>query len=243
MRHDGRQPDELRPLSFRRRYTRQAPGSVLVRMGRTTVLCTCCVEQAVPPFLVGQGKGWLTAEYGMLPGSTQTRKARDRGGRIDGRSVEIQRLIGRSLRSVVDLKKLGERTLWIDCDVLEADGGTRTASINGAYVAVVDAVTAHKQVLGPAGAIIRGSVAAVSVGLLDDVELLDLDYEEDKDAEVDLNLVMTGTGQFVEVQGTGEEATFSRSQLDRLLKLGKVGIDAITAGQRHALGTSWPASA
>src|SRR5262249_8153922 len=134
MRNDGRQPDELRPLTFKRRYTRQAPGSVLVRMGRTTVLCTCCVELAVPPFLVCTGKGWLTAEYGMLPGSTNTRKQRDRGGKIDGRTVEIQRLIGRSLRAVVDLEQLGERTLWIDSDVLEADGGTRTASINGAYV-------------------------------------------------------------------------------------------------------------
>src|SRR5438477_9542324 len=144
MRPHERRPDELRSLVFRRRYTRQAPGSVLVRMGRTTVLCTCCVELAVPPFLLGTGKGWLTAEYGMLPGSTQTRKARDRGGKIDGRSVEIQRLIGRSLRAVVDLAKLGERTLWIDCDVLEADGGTRTAAINGAYVAIVDALAATK---------------------------------------------------------------------------------------------------
>src|SRR6516164_8167086 len=142
MRNDGRQSDELRPLQFKRRYTRQAPGSVLVRMGRTTVLCTCCVEPVVPPFLTGKGKGWLTAEYGMLPGSTHTRKPRDRGGKIDGRSVEIQRLIGRALRAVVNLETLGERTLWIDCDVLEADGGTRTASINGAYVALVDALSA-----------------------------------------------------------------------------------------------------
>src|SRR5438067_8642137 len=142
MRHDGRRPDELRPLAFERGYTRQAPGSVLVRMGRTAVLCTCCVEEAVPPFLVGRGQGWLTAEYAMLPGSTQTRKPRDRGGKVDGRSVEIQRLIGRALRTVVDLSKLGERTLWIDCDVLEADGGTRTAAINGAFVALVDALTA-----------------------------------------------------------------------------------------------------
>src|SRR3984893_14720290 len=176
MRADGRRPDELRPLTFRRRYTRQAPGSVLVRMGRTVVLCTCCVEAAVPPFLQGTGKGWLTSEYGMLPGSTNTRKPRDRAGKVDGRSVEIQRLIGRSLRAVVDLEKLGERTLWIDCDVLEADGGTRTASINGAFVALVDALTANKSVLGDAGKIVRASVAAVSVGLCDDVELLDLNY-------------------------------------------------------------------
>ena len=240
MRASGRRPDELRLLKFRRRYTRQAPGSVLVYMGRTTVLCTCCIELAVPPFLVGTGKGWLTAEYGMLPGSTNTRKARDKGGKIDGRSVEIQRLIGRSLRAVVNLDKLGERTLWIDCDVLEADGGTRTASINGAYVALLDALHSDKQLTGKIETILRDSVAAVSVGLLNDVELLDLDYSEDKDAEVDLNLVMTGAGQFVEVQGTGEEATFSRSQLDRLLKLGKLGIDAVTVEQRRALGTNWP---
>src|SRR5437762_2418877 len=240
MRADGRRPDELRPLVFRRRYTRQAPGSVLVRMGRTTVLCTCCIELAVPPFLLGSGRGWLTAEYGMLPGSTATRKARDRGGKIDGRSVEIQRLIGRSLRAVVDLSKLGERTLWIDCDVLEADGGTRTAAINGAFVAVVDALATVQDAVGPAANVIKDSVAAVSVGLLDDLELLDLEYIEDKDAEVDMNLVMTGSGQFVEVQGTGEEATFSRSQLDRLLKLGKVGIDAITKLQKRSLGASWP---
>lgn len=240
MRHDGRKSDDLRPLSFKRRYTRHAAGSVLVRMGRTTVLCTCSVELSVPPFLVGTGKGWLTAEYAMLPGSTSPRKARDRAGKVDGRSVEIQRLIGRSLRAVVHLEKLGERTLAIDCDVLEADGGTRTASINGAYVALIDALSANKSVLGPIDQAVRGSVAAVSVGLLEDVELLDLDYCEDKDAEVDLNLVMTGAGQFIEVQGTGEEATFTRSQLDRMLKLGKLGIDRITKCQREALGSSWP---
>jgi ribonuclease PH len=244
MRHDGRRSDELRSLTFRRRYTRQAPGSVLVRMGRTMVLCTCTVDASVPPFLVGSGKGWLTAEYGMLPGSTSTRKPRDRAGKIDGRSVEIQRLIGRSLRAVVNLENLGERTLWIDCDVLEADGGTRTAAINGAFVAVLDALMAVKPAesipLPPLKSIIRDSVAAVSVGLLNDVELLDLDYSEDKDAEVDLNLVMTGSGQFVEVQGTGEEATFSRTQLDRLLKLGKVGIDTIARRQKQALGSHWP---
>src|SRR2546426_1838980 len=145
MRANDRRPEELRPLTFRRRYTRQAPGSVLVKMGRTTVLCTCCIELAVPPFLEGTGKGWLTAEYGMLPGSTNTRKPRDRAGKVDGRGIEIQRLIGRSLRAVVDLDKLGERTLWLDCDVLEADGGTRTASINGAYVALIDALRARKE--------------------------------------------------------------------------------------------------
>jgi ribonuclease PH len=256
MRHDGRRAADLRPLTFRRRYTKQAPGSVLVQMGRTTVLCTCTAEASVPPFLLGTGKGWLTAEYGMLPGSTETRKARDKGGRVDGRSVEIQRLIGRSLRTVVDLARLGERTLWLDCDVLEADGGTRTASINGAFVALVDALVFLKKSGGPPrpqgsrlpplppllplSEIVRDSVAAVSVGLCDGTELLDLDYLEDKDAEVDLNLVMTGAGAFVEVQAGGEEATFNRAQFDRLLDLGKVGIDAITAKQRKALGANWP---
>src|SRR5438309_11717218 len=171
MRANGRGPEQLRPLRFRRRYTRQAPGSVLVRMGRTTVLCTCSIDLGVPPFLVGRGRGWLSAEYAMLPGSTGTRKPRDRGGKIDGRSVEIQRLIGRSLRAVVDLARLGERTLWVDCDVLEADGGTRTASINGAFVAGVDALTAIKKDL-PAGidAILSDSVAAISVGVVDGEE-------------------------------------------------------------------------
>src|SRR5258707_385221 len=240
MRPHQRRPDELRPLTFRRRFTRQAPGSVLVRMGRTMVLCTCCVEPSVPPFLVGTGKGWMSAEYGMLPGSTNTRKARDKAGKVDGRSVEIQRLIGRSLRAIFNLDKLGERTLWIDCDVLEADGGTRTASINGAFIAVIDALHSLKGKIAPIKEIVRDSVAAISVGLLEDVELLDLEYVEDRDAEVDLNLVMTGSGQFIEVQGTGEEATFSRSQLDRLLKLGKVGVDAITIAQKKALGSAWP---
>ena len=242
MRPNHRKPDEIRPLQFKRRYTRQAPGSVLVRMGRTTVLCTCCIEPSVPPFLVGKGRGWLSAEYGMLPGSTNTRKPRDKAGKVDGRSVEIQRLIGRSLRAVISLDKIGERTLWIDCDVLEADGGTRTASINGAFVAVVDALHSLKGQIPPPSEIVSDSVAAVSVGLLNDAELLDLEYVEDKDAEVDLNIVMTGSGQFIEVQGTGEEATFSRTQLDRLLKLGKVGIDAVTATQKKTLATLWPLS-
>src|SRR5260370_9786418 len=165
MRADGRRPDELRTLVFRRRYTRQAPGSVLVRMGRTTVLCTCSIELAVPAFLLGTGKGWLTAEYSMLPGSTTTRKARDRGGKIDGRSVEIQRLIGRALRAAVDLGKLGERTLWLDCDVLEADGGTPTAAINGPFVALIHAPPVHRKVIGPAAAALAASAAPGSVGV------------------------------------------------------------------------------
>jgi ribonuclease PH len=246
MRQDGRKPEQLRPLSFQRRFTGQAPGSVLARMGKTAVLCTCSIQEEVPEFLIGTGKGWLTAEYSMLPGSTFTRKARDRGGKVDGRSVEIQRLIGRSLRTVVRLDRLGERTLWIDCDVLEADGGTRTTAINGAYVALLDALNSRRDVIGPAGNIVRGSVAAVSVGLVyppdaaSAVELLDLDYSEDKDAEVDLNLVMTGRGELIEVQAGGEEATFSFEQLGRLLDLGKRGIEAITHQQRTSLGTEWP---
>ncbi len=244
MRSAGRPVDELRPLTFRRRFTKQAPGSVLVSMGKTMVLCTCCVEDSVPPFLEGKGQGWLSAEYGMLPGSTDRRKPRDKGGKVDGRSVEIQRLIGRSLRAIIDLQKIGERTLWLDCDVLQADGGTRTASINGAFLALVDALTSiqgtQKGALPPLNEILRDSVAAVSVGLCEGVELLDLDYAEDKDAEVDFNLVMTGAGQFVEVQGSGEEATFSRAQLDRLLKLGQEGIVAVTLKQKQSLGSHWP---
>lgn len=243
MRPNGRRPDELRPLTFRRRFTTQAPGSVLVAMGRTTVLCTCSVEEAVPPFLVGTGKGWLSAEYAMLPGSTSTRKPRDRAGKIDGRSVEIQRLIGRSLRAVVDLERLGERTLWVDCDVLDADGGTRTASINGAFVAVIDALQTLAPRIGPITPIIKDSVAAISMGLLEGAALLDLEYVEDRDADVDMNLVMTGAGQIVEVQGSGEEATFNRSQLDQLLELGRQGIEAITAAQKAALGAAWPLQA
>ncbi len=240
-RPDDRKVNQLRPLSFKRKYTRNAPGSVLVKSGRTTVLCTCCIDKKVPDFLVGRGQGWLTAEYGMLPGSTNTRKARDKGGKVDGRSVEIQRLIGRSLRAAIDLSKLGERTLWIDCDVIDADGGTRTAAINGAFVAIVDAVQSIKKDLGASvKEIIRASVAAVSVGIVDGEERLDLEYVEDRDAEVDMNLVMTGTGQFIEVQGSGEEATFSRKQHDRLLELGEAGIRTITAEQKKALGSAWP---
>jgi ribonuclease PH len=211
-------------------------------MGRTAVLCTCSVDEAVPPFLVGSGKGWLSAEYAMLPGSTSSRKPRDRGGKIDGRSVEIQRLIGRSLRAVVDLQRVGERTLWIDCDVLEADGGTRTAAINGAFVALVDALQTLAPRIGPIAPIVKDSVAAISVGLLDGTARLDLEYVEDRDADVDLNLVMTGTGKIIEVQGSGEEATFNRTQLDQLLDFGQQGIEAVTTLQRAALGSDWPSA-
>lgn len=240
-RPNGRLPDQLRPLSFERGYTGNAAGSVLVRCGRTAVLCTCSVEPKVPDFLAGKGKGWLTAEYGMLPGSTHSRKPRDKAGKVDGRGVEIQRLIGRSLRAVVNLAKLGERTLWIDCDVLEADGGTRTAAINGALVAVVDAVTKVQPQLGAAVRdVLTTSVGAVSVGVVDGEPRLDLEYVEDVAADVDLNLVMTGAGAFIEVQGTGEEATFSRDELNRLLELGEAGIRSITAAQQAALGDRWP---
>ncbi|MFO0798958.1 MAG: ribonuclease PH [Gemmataceae bacterium] len=236
-RPNGRLPDQLRPLTFERGYTGNAAGSVLVRCGRTAVLCTCSVEPKVPDFLAGKGKGWLTAEYGMLPGSTHSRKPRDKAGKVDGRGVEIQRLIGRSLRAVVNLAKLGERTLWIDCDVLEADGGTRTAAINGALVAVVDALSKLQL---PVRDILATSVAAVSVGVVDGEPRLDLEYVEDVAADVDLNLVMTGAGAFIEVQGTGEEATFSRDELNRLLELGEAGIRSITAAQQAALGDRWP---
>ena len=240
MRPQNRATNQLRPLSFELGFTRQAAGSVLVRSGVTTVLCTCSVEMSVPPFLVGKGTGWLTSEYGMLPGSTLGRKARDKAGKVDGRSVEIQRLIGRSLRAVVDLSKLGERTLWLDCDVLEADGGTRTAAINGAFVALAMALHKHRDVVGPARAIIKDSVAAISVGLLENEERLDLEYVEDRDADVDMNLVMTGSGRFIEVQGAGEEATFTSDQLFRLIELGKAGIAEVTKLQENALGASWP---
>lgn len=241
-RPDGRRPEQIRPLTFQRRYTRQAPGSVLVRSGRTTVLCTCSIEPRVPDFLVGSGKGWLTAEYGMLPGSTVGRKPREKGGKVDGRTVEIQRLIGRSLRAIIDLNRLGERTLWLDCDVLEADGGTRTAAINGAFVALVDALTTIRSEIGPLHEILSSNVAAISVGIVQGQPRVDLCYEEDRDAEVDMNLVLTGDGRFVEVQGTGEEATFTKQQLEQLLKLGETAVQQIGAIQKKTLGSRWPFS-
>jgi ribonuclease PH len=213
---------------------------VLIQAGRTTVLCTVSIEEAVPKWLQGKGKGWLTAEYSMLPGASQPRKQRDRSGKIDGRTAEIQRLIGRSLRAVFDLELLGENTIWVDCDVLEADGGTRTASITGAFVALVDALHSWRPELLKQTRILCDSVAAVSVGIVDGVTCLDLDYPEDVAAEVDLNLVMTGAGQFIEIQGTGEETSFTRRQLDDMLRVGRIGIDRITELQRHALGSLWP---
>lgn len=240
VRHDGRRQDELRPMKVRRRYTRSAPGSVLVKSGRTTVLCTASVQSKVPPWLAGQAKGWVTAEYNMLPGSTSPRKARDRGGRVDGRTTEIQRLIGRSLRAIVDLDALGEQLITVDCDVLEADGGTRTASITGAFIALTDAIRSIAELPDPTRHPIRDSVAATSAGIVNGRPVLDLDYEEDFAAAVDMNIVMTGSGQYVEVQGTGEEATFSDRQLAQLLKLARSGIHELTQVQHQSLGKHWP---
>ncbi len=213
---------------------------MLIHAGQTTVLCTASIEESVPPWLKGQGTGWITAEYSMLPGSTQPRKTRDRGIKIDGRTTEIQRLIGRSLRAVVDLSALGERTINLDCDVLEADGGTRTASITGAFVALVDALDSIAEKLGAERRVLKDSVAAVSVGIVDGTPVLDLDYVEDVKAAVDMNVVMTGAGRFVEVQGTGEEATFSDSELSALLALAKGGIRQLIVEQHSALGPKWP---
>jgi ribonuclease PH len=239
-RHDGRRPNDLRPLRFKRRYTRAAPGSVLVEAGRTTVLCTASVSLEVPPWMRGQGKGWVTAEYNMLPGSTSPRKRRDREGHVDGRTTEIQRLIGRSLRAVTNLAALGERLITVDCDVLEADGGTRTASITGGFVALVDAVASIPELRTAAEPVFSDSVAAVSVGIVDGRALVDLDYSEDVEAAVDMNIVMTGAGRYVEVQGAGEEATFTDKELQALLRLGHAAIESLTAAQRKAAGKAWP---
>jgi ribonuclease PH len=233
-RADGRAADQLRPISFEAGIAPNATGSVLVSLGNTRVICGATIEARVPGWMRAQNVsgGWLTAEYSMLPYSTHDRKQRDSSkGKVDGRSVEIQRLIGRSLRAVVDLQKLGQHTLWVDCDVLQADGGTRTASITGAYVAARLAV----QTLVDAGKLkenpIKDSIAAVSVGIVDGVALLDLPYTEDRDAEVDANIVMTGQGQFVEVQSSGEEATFSPEQLQELLGLATNGLKEIASLQ------------
>lgn len=206
-------------------------GSVLIEMGNTKVICTAMIEEKVPSFLKGTGSGWVTAEYGMLPGSTNQRKQRNTKG-IDGRSQEIQRLIGRSLRAVVDLKKLGDRTIWIDCDVIQADGGTRTASITGAYIALRDAIEKLIKVGLLETSPLTTSVAAVSVGIVEGEILLDLCYEEDSHAHVDMNLIMTGEGEYIEIQGTGEEKPFSRAQLNALMEMGEQGIKALTAFQQ-----------
>jgi len=236
MRHDGRAADQLRPITIQRKFTRPSAGSVLITSGRTTVLCTASVELSVPPWMIGKGRGWVTAEYSMLPGSTSPRKRRAIG-KPDGRTTEIQRLIGRSLRAVVDLDALGERSIMVDCDVLEADGGTRTASITGALIALVDAIATIPDL---AKCPLTDSVGAISVGIVNGRPVLDLDYVEDVDAEVDMNVVMTGGGRFVEVQGTGEEATFSEDDLAALLKLARSGLAQVRQLQRDALGDVWP---
>lgn len=236
----SRKPTELRPVKIKRGYTRHSPGSVLFQAGGTTVLCTASVEPKVPDWLKGKGKGWITAEYNMLPHSTTPRKARERA-KLDGRTTEIQRLIGRSLRSIADLKALGERSIQVDCDVLEADGGTRTASITGAFIALVDCLRSVQEDLpDPARFPLTDSVAAVSVGIVEGKPVLDLEYTQDVEADVDMNVVMTGAGRFVEIQGTGEEATFGDDDLAALLKLAKSGIAKLKELQRAALGKHWP---
>ncbi len=237
IRPSGRAPDSLRPVRITRGFTRYAEGSVLVEFGETRVLCTASVEDKVPPFMRGAGRGWVTAEYGMLPRATHTRGDREAArGKQSGRTQEIQRLIGRSLRAVFDLERLGERTITLDCDVLQADGGTRTAAITGAFVAVHDAAAG----LLAAGALertpIRDFVAAVSVGLYEGTAVLDLDYAEDSACDTDLNVVMTGAGGFVEVQGTAEGDPFTREQMDRLVDLATAGIRRLVEAQKAALG-------
>jgi ribonuclease PH len=235
-RPDGRQHDELRPITFERDFTEMADGSVLVSFGRTRVLCTASVDEDVPRWMRGTGKGWVTAEYSMLPGSSPERIRREvKDGKPSGRTQEIQRLIGRSLRAVVDMAALGERQVLLDCDVLQADGGTRTASICGAWVALHDACTRLVQAGKLAGHPVVEPCAAISVGIVGGVPLLDLPYVEDSTAEVDMNVVMTGSGRFVEVQGTAEGMAFSRGELDSLLGLAEAGIGEIVALQHEVV--------
>ena len=237
---NARKRNEIRPVKVKRKFTRNSPGSVLYQCGGTTVLCTASIDESVPPWMKGEGKGWMTAEYNMLPHSTSPRKRRDRSGKVDGRTTEIQRLIGRSLRAVADLEALGERQLNVDCDVLEADGGTRTASITGAFIAALDALHSVRRDLPFKDRFpFKDSVAAVSVGVVGGHPCLDLDYEMDFAAAVDMNVVMTGKGQFVEIQGTGEEATFSEDELSSLLRLGRKGIRELIAIQKKSLGKAW----
>jgi ribonuclease PH len=236
MRPSGRKPGELRPVRIQRRYTRHAEGSVLVEFGDTRVLCTASVEERVPAFLKESGRGWVSAEYGMLPRSTNTRTEREAArGRQTGRTQEIQRLIGRALRAVIDLSALGSRSIQVDCDVLQADGGTRTAAITGAFVAVHDALAWLQSRKLLAALPVRDFVAAVSVGIYQGVPVLDLDYAEDSACSTDMNVVMTGAGRFVELQGTAEGEPFSRAEVDALLALGEQGITELIAHQRRAL--------
>ena len=231
-RPDGRAPDQLRPVTVTRDFLLHPEGSVLVEFGATKVICTASVEDKVPPFLKGQGLGWVTAEYAMLPRSTNTRTPREIRG-PSGRSQEIQRLVGRALRAVIDRSKLGERTIWVDCDVIQADGGTRTAAITGGFLAVADAIGRVPAV--PLKAAVRDCVAAISVGLVGGQAVLDLNYLEDSSADVDMNVVMTGAGEFVEVQGTAEQVPFGRARLDALLEVAESGIRRLVALQRRAL--------
>jgi ribonuclease PH len=236
LRRHGRGADALRPIRFTRRYTAHAEGSVLIEFGDTRVLCTASVEEGVPGFLRGRAQGWVTAEYGMLPRATHTRSPREAArGKQSGRTQEIQRLIGRSLRAAVDMQALGERTITIDCDVLQADGGTRTASITGAYVALADACEAlrSRKLIGASP--LHGQVAAVSVGIVRGVAMLDLDYSEDSEAETDMNVVMNNGGAFIEVQGTAEGHAFRRHELDALLNLAVTGIAELCSLQAQAL--------
>jgi ribonuclease PH len=236
VRPDGREPDECRPITFERDFTKQADGSVLVRCGGTVVLCTATVDEDVPRWMKGSGKGWVTAEYGMLPGSSNERIRREAAaGKQSGRTQEIQRLIGRSLRAVCDMVALGERQVLVDCDVLQADGGTRTASITGGYLALHDALSRVVQRGGLKAHPLREGLAAISVGIVGGVALLDLPYVEDSTAEVDMNLVMTESGRFVEVQGTAEGLAYSRDELNQLLDLGEKGIRELIALQKELL--------
>ena len=236
-RHDGRTPEQLRPLSMTPGFISQAEGSVLIEAGRTRVICTASIEETVPQFLKGQGKGWITSEYAMIPRSTNTRTARESTtGKRSGRTLEIQRLIGRSLRTAIDLNKLGERTLWLDCDVIEADGGTRTASITGAFVAMCLAIAKLRNAGAVVESPIRSFVAAVSVGVIAGVPMLDLNYFEDSSADVDFNLVMTDRDEFVEIQGTAERNPFGPAVLNELLELGRRGIHQLMDQQRRTLG-------
>ena len=235
-RADGRGSDELRPVSITVDYLETASGAVLIEMGKTKVICTIAMEDRVPPFLAGSGNGWLTAEYGMLPGSSPRRIARESTtGKANGRTREIQRLIGRTLRSTLDLTRVGERTLYVDCDVIQADGGTRTASITGAYVALEQAITRFVDDDTLSASPLTAGAAAISVGLVDDRVLLDLDYGEDSRAQADMNLVMDGTGGILEIQGTAEGRPYSREEADHMLDLGKRGIEQLLRRQRDAL--------
>jgi ribonuclease PH len=236
VRPSGRAPDQLREISFESGFSRHAEGSVLVRCGDTHVLCTASVEETIPPFLRGKGQGWVTAEYGMLPRSTHTRQAREAAkGKQSGRTQEIQRLIGRSLRAIVDLKGLGERTVTLDCDVLQADGGTRTAAITGSYVALAQAVAALQKRGVLSRNPLHGQIAAISVGVFNGAPVLDLDYAEDSQAETDMNVVMNSGGAFVEIQGTAEGHAFRRHELDALLDLATAGLAKIFVLQSQAI--------